>query len=236
MISWTHDQLNTWLAKHMVSRSNSTWTKQVYWSTTTMSRNPVIFYGVAKVFPFPSRIINFLLSESHPHYSWKQLIVTNLRRQEGKGDILIPIHLFDFSRVCISDLPGWNNVSMWWGHYRLIIVPVWNVAFFIRCSIRIRIKGYANGSGPCALVYSQRASPFFLLHLHIIQAFYHTFYHSKVLWLRSSRKYHDSFYKILTNKSHVLRVPISNFWGPTQKNFFMGYHSVNEGYRLVISA
>ena len=40
---------------------------------------------------------------------------------------------------------------------------------------------------------------------------------SGVLWLRSGSEYNnDSSYKLLTNKSHVLGVPISNFWSLTQ--------------------
>ena len=41
---------------------------------------------------------------------------------------------------------------------------------------------------------------------------------------------------LTTNTSHALGVTISNFWGPAQQDFFMGYYSGNDGYRSVISA
>ena len=46
---------------------------------------------------------------------------------------------------------------------------------------------------------------------------------SEVLWLRSIIKYNeDSSHQILTNQSHVLGVPFSNFGGPASKIFLWG--------------
>ena len=86
--------------------------------------------------------------------------------------------------------------------------------------------------GPCPLVHCQGLSlSLHLLFKHFTLSFIAAESFGFALAERLTR-----ILLLTTNKSHVLGVPISNFWGPAQYDFFMGYHSVNEGYRSVISA
>ena len=107
------------------------------------------------------------------------------------------------------------------------------------------------------VLYIDRTSPFSLLNPSIIQAIllylsshcqglsrslHLLFKHSTLSFITAESAgfaLAERLTRILlltTNKSHVLGVPISNFWVPAQLDFFMGYHPVNKGYRSILLA